>query len=474
MTTKLTTKLTFFLFIIIATISCNDKGIQPTKPKKEFIETINVQNDQNLLTLIGELYNKKTNPSGRSLSTSFGELSLDKALKLNDTTYDRTRYTLVLGSTTGLSFENLIISVREEGVFHYILQYKPDPSWLASNRTTIDWSEYSGQVNQLDMDRKIISQVNLFKGVNNNSKGKGGRTQEDCCTWESKVSTATGLPYLEIDCGPGGSYLLFYRTSGCGGGDGGGSSGGIGGGGSGGSGGSGGGGTGGSGGSGSAGGSGGGVGSSPIAIMPPNYDDIPLPLIKNRISNPCIKALADQLISSNLENVISLQINNYFNNTDKINLFFRDATSEDILDVAGTKIISNTNSSFNIEIALRTEKLSTYSKEYIAKTIVHEAVHAYLLAIGYTNSQLSQHRTMVKFFIDWMQQALLEQFPNMPPGDALGIVLIGFADLFSSPDDSLIYDEMIVEYGFVRGDIFELANQYKQINKNNAKGTLCD
>jgi hypothetical protein len=182
----------FVLLLLILAVSCTDTDIRPKKVK-EFIQTINVQGDKELLDLIGELYNKKRKTSGRTLNTSFGQINLDKALKLNDTVFNRTRYTLgLMPTTTDFVFENVIISVREEGVFHYILQYAPEREWLLKNPSNPDWSKFTGKITQLDFERNVVVEASVLNGISFEKKNKGGRTNE-CyeCSWEIKYSTAT-------------------------------------------------------------------------------------------------------------------------------------------------------------------------------------------------------------------------------------------------------------------------------------------
>jgi hypothetical protein len=266
-----------FAILLFLGMSCVDNNPTPIEPQKIFLETINVQEDSDLLNLIADLYNKGGKPTGRTLNTNFGEINLNEALKLNDTAFNRTRYTLgLIPQEKDFSFENVIISVRQEGIFHYILRYEPDSTWLFENPYTPNWSHFTGKVAQLNFDREVVSEATLQNGVSLEKKNDDGRTN-DCydCTWEVKSSSTTGLPYIEIDCGGGGQYLAFLRSSNCagGGGDGGGLSGGGSGSGSGGGssggGGDGGGGSSGGGGGGSYTGSGGYGGSiNPVGLLP--------------------------------------------------------------------------------------------------------------------------------------------------------------------------------------------------------------
>jgi len=344
----------FILLLLVCGLSCTDADLRPKKEVKKFIESISVQDDKELLTLIGELYNKKNKPSGRTLGTSFGEINLDKALKLNDTVFNRTRYTLGLVPTTdNFVFENIVISVREEGVFHYILRYAPDKEWLFRSPIDQNWSQYTGKITQLDFEGNIVVEATLINGQSIGKKNSGGRTSE-CCSWEIKYSTTTGRPYIDINCGEGGQYISYLRTSSCGGGDGGGGSAG------GGSGGSGGGGYG-DGGGGGGGGTGSGAGgdggySNPIGVFPQYKvcpgDDAQVPL-----DYPCPGdgMTNDESIALNLLNLLTSTSSLDQNQQDNLKVAFKEVYSK----CPNKKLIDALHASgfsfkFKIEVGLST------------------------------------------------------------------------------------------------------------------------
>lgn len=228
--TKLRTLSIVHVLAILIIFGCEDFNPIQKKPFS-LIETINPQTDPRLSKLLGDLYNSNENPAGRSLSTNFGEIGLSEALKLNDTINNRTRYTLTLKQNyDSLIFENLIISVRENGIFQYILQYKPDTTWLLQNPNKLDLKTYSGIIRQFDIYRNFVIEVRLEHGVKVESYASDGRIKEICCSWDVWTSQTTGYSYLLIDCEDGSSYMLRVNDCGGGGGDSGGTGGGNGGG----------------------------------------------------------------------------------------------------------------------------------------------------------------------------------------------------------------------------------------------------
>jgi hypothetical protein len=102
---------------------------------------------------------------------------------------------------------------REEGVFHYILQYRPDPFWYYGNQN-IDWSKFTGIIKQLDVDRNQIGETEIKNGKNFSSN-KNGRTQE-CCS--VTVNWAYRSAFIDFSCPSGTSTFWAYTRMACGGG----------------------------------------------------------------------------------------------------------------------------------------------------------------------------------------------------------------------------------------------------------------
>jgi len=77
----------------------------------------------------------------------------------------------------------------------------------------------------------------------------------------------------------------------------------------------------------------------------------------------------------------------------------------------------------NIQIQLDNTRLPSYSQQYIARVIMHEALHAYLTAIGTTEQQ--QHETMIVSYVTQMAAALQQMFPGLSTADAENLSLGG-------------------------------------------------
>ena len=221
---KLLPNLILYALVLFA-ISCTDPTVEMAKARVDFIEKIALDDDEQLKKIVTNLYgDEKSAISGRTLQTDFGIIKMDGILRLKDTLFNRTRYSfLIEPRTDSLLFENLIISVRQEGVFHYILQYYPDPLWLKQNLNNIDWSSFTGTVRQLDMSRSIVAEGHIANGKNLTKEIKVAGKTKECyeCSWTVSNVGATFGQVIDIDCGGGGKYVAYAKTGECGGGSGG-------------------------------------------------------------------------------------------------------------------------------------------------------------------------------------------------------------------------------------------------------------
>lgn len=81
--------------------------------------------------------------------------------------------------------------------------------------------------------------------------------------------------------------------------------------------------------------------------------------------------------------------------------------------------------SMDLSIRMNTN-LATGSKEYVAATIMHEALHAYL---DFSQTIINQHIDIATNYINSMQQQLLNMFPStLTPDDAFALAWGGLKD----------------------------------------------
>lgn len=141
--------------------------------------------------------------------------------------------------------------------------------------------------------------------------------------------------------------------------------------------------------------------------------------IINNITDPCLKAMVETSINGNLKNEISSTINSAFGSNPDLDLvFFNDSFP---INLDGTSMATgNLNSFCKIEITLNTS-LNASTKEYIAATIIHEALHAFITLSETTNgsNNTNSHELLaLSANFEKMVLALKEMYPNLSDSDA--------------------------------------------------------
>lgn len=122
---------------------------------------------------------------------------------------------------------------------------------------------------------------------------------------------------------------------------------------------------------------------------------------------------------SNLKNEISSTINTAFGSNPDLDLVFYNDSFSSSLD-GTSSATGNLNSFCRIEIILNTS-LSQSSKEYIAATVIHEALHAFIILSETTNgsNNTNSHELLASSAnFERMVTALKEMYPNISDADA--------------------------------------------------------
>ena len=189
--------------------------------------------------------------------------------------------------------------------------------------------------------------------------------------------------------------------------------------------------------------------------------------ITNELQNPCLVSVLQSLNNADLKNAISKLLINTFGQSDKFNVTF----IEDELSYASTSGGPDNYGNININVYLPTS-LSNSSKEYIAETMFHEILHAYLdykEIIGKeTPSELDQHIEMAQGYVDNEVIALREIFPSLSIPDATALVLGGFGQLQEEKPD--YFDNLLSKYNTDENAVASTNGSYK----SGQKGTKCN
>ncbi|AMR31572.1 hypothetical protein A0256_09115 [Mucilaginibacter sp. PAMC 26640] len=143
--------------------------------------------------------------------------------------------------------------------------------------------------------------------------------------------------------------------------------------------------------------------------------------------------MVNSTILSGVVNKINSLITSVFENSTKMNLNFIDVSTlpsyaDGFTDPNGGII----DVRLNVTVQLDLNHLPNYSQEYIARVIMHESLHAYLMASG-TADRL-QHEDMAIKYVTQMALALQQMFPGLSDVEAKNVSLGGlqFTDTFAN------------------------------------------
>jgi hypothetical protein len=186
---------------------------------------------------------------------------------------------------------------------------------------------------------------------------------------------------------------------------------------------------------------GGSVGGGSGSNVPNNNNDV-----KNNLKDPCLKALVNILLQSNIENKITDILNNVFGTGSSINLYFQEDYT--ITKDANTipYVIQGTNTLTKIVTNINPNNFDpNASKEYKTAVIMHEIIHAYLDVNPSVLSNMTQHSYMLENYIDILSGSLQNFFPNMTTDQATSLALYGLG-----PDviNSTAFADALKKYGF--------------------------
>ncbi|MFC6100886.1 hypothetical protein [Olivibacter domesticus] len=144
--------------------------------------------------------------------------------------------------------------------------------------------------------------------------------------------------------------------------------------------------------------------------------------VTDEFSNPCFSAVLSRINNGQLNNFISQVLTGMFGTSELFLVRFYDEPLPNYLD-GDTRAQRNPDGSYTIQIALNSDVLAGAAQEYIAATIMHEVVHAYMDVRGnpLKDQNYLQHMEMAAFYVSKMQHGLMETFPGITadPAEAL-------------------------------------------------------
>ena len=170
-------------------------------------------------------------------------------------------------------------------------------------------------------------------------------------------------------------------------------------------------------------GGGSGSGGTTPQPCPPTTAPPVVPNITNNVKNPCLNAMVNATISANVSNQINSLIQNVFGSSTTLNITFVDVNDLGSADGYSNLNGGLVNGKLNVQIQLDNTHLPNYSQQYIARVIMHEALHAYLTYMGTSESQ--QHESMIVNYVTVMAASLQQMFPGLSSSDAQNLALGG-------------------------------------------------
>ena len=451
--------ITLLICLTIA-YSCEEPMEINAEGQKVTLEEMDPLQDNLLMDLLPSVVQGSIT-NGRSLETELGEVDLSKAIKVENPFDTITRYTLRFIEENSLAFENLIIKQSNQGVNSYIIKYEPDVNWLVSKGGVFENKSFTGKLFIKSIDRTIIAEAVFENGIGINYKYFSSTNGKTNCDGSSSGGSGGGS-------GGGGGGGGGGSGGGGSGGSGGSGGGGSGGGGSGGSGGSGGGGSGGgSGGGGSGGDSGGGGGEpcdwwtsqttgglvidcpglplqfilrtacdpfalpdykicpgddsqipvnapcpeDPIGILPPDYQPIEIweaKKIDDTLLKPCMQGILSDV--KNLTQGSVGQIIQKFSGTiPGYNWELKDGALAGNQNAFTSQAYNKTTGT--VTTTFDGSKLVNATDLSIARTILHESVHAYLVSY-FKIDPLSASKSYPDLVGDWAKGIYGDQNTN--------------------------------------------------------------
>ena len=183
----------------------------------------------------------------------------------------------------------------------------------------------------------------------------------------------------------------------------------------------------------------GGDGSTGVGFPEPQLTPCAVPIadILNNVKDPCLNKMVNVTINQNITTEINEMIQGVFGNPSYLNLTFTDQVpiSQPNRDAEEGGNFSSNGDLTSVDIYLKAATLSGSSKEFIAATIMHEALHAFMDYQGINFDK--QHSEMAAKYLNTMASDLEKMFPGMTDQVAYSLAWGGLEGtyLYSNPGD---------------------------------------
>jgi hypothetical protein len=272
-------------------------------------------------------------------------LDWETALKLNEPQSAKTIYTLQLYGRTGVIASNLILEVEEEQSSAYLLEFEADPDWL-KNTVEPTILNFTGIIRKFDLEGRLLNETMLKKGSTTNSSAR----MQEFCDYTLTAVTAPDYPELgveytlEIDCPPG-----TVKSGGSPGTSDGGSTGDD------------------------------SSGGSKIGVLISSAELWEQAKISDREAPPCIQKVVDELTS--LTQGIGWIIQKFAGENPNFDWRIVEGDLGDYQNAMTTTSLTEGYAVSTFDV----DKFSSASDLSVARTMLHESVHAYLVSSSFAD-----------------------------------------------------------------------------------------
>ncbi len=129
------------------------------------VTTINLSEDTQAQFVLREALTPGYNKSTISIDSLIAEIDHSEAVLVQQEEGGISRYTFTLNAKESLSYENLIVQVNEFGEYGAMFfRYEPDIDWLMNNNGVVNQNDFTGTIRLLTVDRIEFNQVVMSAG----------------------------------------------------------------------------------------------------------------------------------------------------------------------------------------------------------------------------------------------------------------------------------------------------------------------
>ena len=201
-------------------------------------------------------------------------------------------------------------------------------------------------------------------------------------------------------------------------------------------------------------------------------------IVKDSLTNPCIKAVYNKISSTNLSNTINTLLSSLGDERKYIITFKDNWTGGNANSPATTRPkFDNIGNLIGFDIKMNASVMSAFSQELIAEIMHHEIVHAFMNVNDLDPvAQLNQHYIMLSTLLDDLVRADIEIFPNYNLNDAYGNALWGLSSLLNNNGyQADAFNLLLSQKGFTIASINEIYQKYSTGSADGIKkGTRCE